>query len=57
MTVATIYARQSNQEKHTTREVLPTTRVIEDRWQAYGSRTGIDFGRARGERERGNGKP
>jgi hypothetical protein len=57
VTVAAIYVRQSNQEEHATREGLSTTRQIEDRWQGDSSSAGIDFGRARGERGRGDGKP
>jgi hypothetical protein len=47
VTVATIYPRKANQEHHATREVLSTTRQIEDRWQGECSPAGIDVRRAR----------
>ncbi len=39
MTVAAIYARKSNKEKHATREVLSPTRQIEQA-RAYAERKG-----------------
>jgi hypothetical protein len=47
VTVPALDGRQSNQQKHATREELSTTRQVENRWQGPGSPVGIDVGRAR----------